>query len=178
MLRVSLRNLLARKVRLLLSAFAIVLGVAFVAGSFVFTDTMGKSFDNIVEGSLTDATARLAGVDAGSTESSFNIDARTISAASVDKLAGTPGAARVDASIDGMGLFVVRKDGKLLGGTGAPTLAFNYTDTPNLNGDPMVSFAEGRAPKVSGEVAIDKRSADAAKYKLGDTVTMVTAGDK
>lgn len=178
MLLVTLRNLLARKVRLFLSAFAIVLGVAFVSGSFVFTDTLGSSFDNIVEGSLSDASVRLAGIDAGSSDSSFNIDARTIPASEVAKLAKTPGAARVDGSIDGMGLFVVRKNGKLLGGTGAPTLAFNYTDAPNINGDTMVSFANGRAPTNSGEVAIDKRSADMAKYKLGDTVAMVTAGDK
>ncbi len=178
MLRVTLRNLLARKVRLFLSAFAIVLGVAFVAGSFVFTDTMGKSFDNIVEGSLTDAGVRLAGVDAGSTESSFNLDDRTIPAATVAKLADTPGAARADGSIDGLGLFVVRKDGKLLGGTGAPTLAFNYNDAPNVNGDTVIDFSKGRAPTNSDEVAIDKRSADAAKYKLGDTVRMVTAGNQ
>lgn len=178
MLRVTLRNLLARKVRLFLSAFAIVLGVAFVSGSFVFTDTLGNSFDNIVEGSLSDASVRLAGVDAGSSDSSFNIDARTIPAATVAELAKTPGAARADGSVDGMGLFVVRKDGKLLGGTGAPTLAFNYTDAPNINGDAMAAFAGGRAPATSGEVAIDKRSADMAKYKLGDTVTMVTAGDQ
>jgi len=178
MLRVTLRNLLARKVRLFLSAFAIVLGVAFVAGSFVFTDTMGKSFDNIVQGSLTDASVRLAGVDEGSTESSFNIDDRTIPAATVAKLADTPGASRVDGVVQGLGLFVVRKDGKLLGGTGAPTLAFNYNDAPNLNGDTAIDFSEGRAPTNSGEVAIDERSADLAKYKIGDTVTMVTAGDK
>ena len=54
MLKVTLRNLLARKVRLALSAFAIVLGVAFVAGSFVFTDAMGGAFDNIIEGSTSD----------------------------------------------------------------------------------------------------------------------------
>lgn len=178
MLRVTLRNLLARKVRLFLSAFAIVLGVAFVSGSFVFTDTMGKSFDNIVQGSLTDASVRLAGADAGSVESSLNLDNRTIPAATVAALAKTPGAARADGSVDGMGLFVLRKDGKLLGGTGAPTLAFNYTDAPNINGDTMVDFSKGRAPTNAGEVAIDKRSADTAKYKLGDTVTMVTAGDK
>lgn len=177
MLRVTLRNLLARKVRLLLSAFAIVLGVAFVGGSLVFTDTMGSSFDNIVSGSVSDASVRLAGVDAGSTESAFNIDDRTISASTVAKLRTTPGAARVDPSVDGVGLFVVRKDGKLLGGTGAPTLAFNYSDAPNAQGEQMVTVSQGRAPSGPAEVAIDKRSAKAAHYSIGDTVSMVTAGD-
>ena len=44
MLRVTLRNLLARKLRLAMSGFAIVLGVAFVAGSFIFTDTLGPGW--------------------------------------------------------------------------------------------------------------------------------------
>ena len=53
MWRISLRNLLARKLRLAMSAFAIVLGVAFVAGSFVFTDSLGGAFDGIVKGPWT-----------------------------------------------------------------------------------------------------------------------------
>ena len=54
MLRMTWRALVARKVRLALSAFAIVLGVAFVAGSFIFTDAMGDAFDGIIEGSTSD----------------------------------------------------------------------------------------------------------------------------
>lgn len=176
MLRVTLRNLLARKVRLLLSAFAIVLGVAFVAGSLVFTDTMSASFDSIVSGSVSDSTVRPKGMDPNSVGSSFNIDDRTISAATVAELRKTPGAARVDPSVQGAGLFVVRKDGKLLGGTGAPTLTFNYSDAPNAAGQQMVTVKTGHPPTNSDEVALDRRSADTAGYKLGDSVTMVTAG--
>ncbi len=176
MLRVTIRNLLARKVRLLLSAFAIVLGVAFVAGSLVFTDTMSASFDSIVSGSVSDSTVRPKGLGSNSVGSSFNLDDRTISAATVAKLRKTPGAARVDPSVQGAGLFVVRKDGKLLGGTGAPTLTFNYSDAPNADGQQMVTVKTGQPPTKAGEVALDRRSAGKAGYKLGDTVTMVTAG--
>ncbi|MDX6277326.1 MAG: putative transport system permease protein [Nocardioidaceae bacterium] len=177
MLRVTLRNLLARKVRLILSAFAIVLGVAFLSGSLIFTDTMGKSFDNIISGTTSDATVRLSGLSQGSLTAAINIDSRTIPASLVPKLAAAPGVARADGSVDGMGLFVVKKNGKLLGGTGAPTLAFNYTAAPNTNGDPTVTIAKGRAPHGPHEVAIDERSARIAGYRLGDTVHMVTAGD-
>ena len=180
MLRVTLRNLLARKVRLLLSAFAIVLGVAFVAGSLIFTDTLGHSFDNIVSGSVSDASVRLKGTgqDSGSATSAFNIDDRTIDSALVADIAKAPGVARVDPSVDGFGLFVVRKSGKLLGGTGAPTLAFNYSDAPNAAGRQMVTVSKGKPPTGPGQVALDKRSADAAGYRIGDTVRMVTAGDQ
>ena len=48
MLRASWKSLLGRKLRLFMSAFAIILGVSFVSGSFIFTDTLGKAFDGIV----------------------------------------------------------------------------------------------------------------------------------
>ena len=123
MLRVTLRNLLARKVRLLLSAFAIVLGVAFVAGSLTFTDTLGTSFDRIANGSVSDATVRPrgSGQSSGGPTAALNIDDRTIDAAMVARLAAVPGVARVDPSVSGIGLFVVRRNGKLLGGNGAPS---------------------------------------------------------
>ena len=178
MLRVTLRNLLARKVRLLLSAFAIVLGVAFVAGSLTFTDTMAKSFDDIVNGSVSDANVRQKGVDSAGHESAFSIDNRTISANLVAKLENTKGAARVDPGVQGIGLFVVRKDGKLLGGQGAPTLSFNYNDAPSVSGKPAVTIIEGQPPTGPGEVALDAKAVETAGYKVGDKVRMVTAGEQ
>ncbi|WP_375001411.1 ABC transporter permease [Aeromicrobium sp. CTD01-1L150] len=178
MRRVTWRNLLARKVRLLLSAFAIVLGVAFVAGSFVFTDTIERSFEGIVSGSVPDVTVRPVGLTQDSMEGSVNLEARTMPASLVDELAGAPGVARADGSIDGVGLFVVRADGRLLGGTGAPTLSFNYNDAPNTLGEPAVTISEGREPRAAGEIALDERSAQAADYSIGDTVRMVTAGEQ
>lgn len=175
MLRVSLRNLFARKGRLLLSAFAIVLGVAFLSGSLIFTDTIGKGFDNIVSGSLPDASVRLTGLDQDG-PTMTNDDDRVIPASLVTTLGRAPGVARADGNVEGQGLFVVKANGKLLGGTGAPTIAMNYTDAPNTAGEPSVSIASGRVPDTSGEVALDRRSAELAGYELGDTVAMVTAG--
>ena len=63
MLKMTWRNLFARKVRLALSAFAIVLGVAFVAGSFIFTDAMGNAFDGIIEGSTADVEIAYKGAN-------------------------------------------------------------------------------------------------------------------
>ena len=47
MIGVALKGLLGRKLRAALTAFAIVLGVAMISGSFVLTDTLSKSFDSI-----------------------------------------------------------------------------------------------------------------------------------
>ena len=63
MWRVTWRNLFARKLRLLLSAFAIVLGVAFVAGTLIFTNAMGGAFDDIIEGSTADVEVAFKGAN-------------------------------------------------------------------------------------------------------------------
>ncbi|VXC12265.1 ABC transporter permease [Aeromicrobium sp. 9AM] len=178
MLRFTLRNVMARKVRLLLSALAIVLGVGFLSGSLVFTDTMGKSFDNIIGGSIADASVRLTGIDRTSLSAALNIDQRTLPASLVSTVASAPGVARADGSVYGQGMFVVKANGKLLGGTGAPTMALNFNDAPNASGEPTVTIARGRAPEKTGEVVLDQRSAENAGYEIGDTVRMVTAGDQ
>ena len=49
MLRASWKSLMGRKLRLFMSAFAIILGVSFVSGSLIFTDTLGKAFSGIVD---------------------------------------------------------------------------------------------------------------------------------
>jgi putative ABC transport system permease protein len=175
MLLVTWRNLVARKVRLLLSAFAIVLGVAFVAGSLVFTDTMAKTFDNIVQGSVSDSMVRFEG--AGTDENGgFLADLRSIPADVVADVADAPGVARADGNVEGQGVFVIDSEGKLVGGQGAPTIATNYHDAPSITGEPSVGVAEGRAPENPGEVMLDERAAENAGYEVGDTVPMVTAG--
>lgn len=178
MLKVTVRNLIARKIRLLLSAFAIVLGVAFVAGSLVFTDTMGKNFDNIVYGTVSDVNVRFADSGQAGLENQVNIDARSMPTSTVDEIADVPGVERVDGNVEGMGLFVKKKDGTLLGGTGAPTLAFNWNDAPNADGDQIATISQGREPSGPDEVVIDERSAENAGYEIGDTVEMLTAGEQ
>ncbi|MFD1860157.1 ABC transporter permease [Aeromicrobium camelliae] len=177
MLKVTLRNLAARKLRLILSAFAIVLGVAFVAGSLVFTDTMGKSFDNIVYGTVSDANVRFeSDGQAGLEMESVNLDARSLPASLVDEVANVDGVERADGNVEGQGLFVVKENGSLLGGTGAPTLTFNWNDAPNSAGDQIATISSGKIPEGPDEVVMDERSAENAGYEVGDTVSMLTAG--
>jgi putative ABC transport system permease protein len=174
-LRVTWRNLVARKIRLVLSASAIVIGVAFVAGTLVFTDTMGKSFDDIVKGGTSDVTVRPDGAGAWDDQSA-TIDTRTISAKTVHDLEQTPGASRVDGTVQSQSLFIIGEDGKLVGGTGAPTLSFNYNDAPSITGKAAVQIAEGEEPSGADEVALDAKTAETAGYEVGDTVQMLSSG--
>jgi putative ABC transport system permease protein len=179
MFRTTIRNLLARKLRLALSGFAIVLGVAFVAGSFVFTDTLSKSFDGIVKGTTPDAQVEVEDApDPADPEGGLG-DVRTVSASVVQSLESeVDGASRVDGNLTMGSVFVVDEDGKLVGGNGPPSFAVNYNDAPSITGRPALSVAEGEEPSGSGEIMLDEFTADQAGYEVGDTVPLVTLGEQ
>lgn len=174
MLRATLRSLLARKLRLVLSGFAVILGVAFVAGSLIFTDTLGKTFDSIMDGSTGEVVVRPRGVSTTDGAGSR----RTLPASLVGDISGLPHVSRVDGNISDAGTFVVGKDGKLVGGTGAPGIAINYTDAPAMTGEPAATIVSGRPPERSGEVVMDTRTAERSGYRVGDRVQLVTATDE
>ena len=119
MLKVTWRTLVARKLRLLLSAFAIVLGVAFVAGSLVFTDAIGGAFDDLLEGSTADVEVAPEGAN---TFESVQDD-RTLSASVVAALEELPETSGVHPVAGLQNVYVVGDDGKVVGGNGPPGLA-------------------------------------------------------
>lgn len=169
MLRASIKSVLGRKLRLLMSAFAVILGVAFVAGSFIFTDTLGKSFDGIMNSSVGDVIVRPAG-----TEDSFG-SSQTLPGDLVAELKDVPGARAVDGNLTDYTTFVVSKKGKLIGGQGAPGLGVNFNTAPSAGGESMFRLAEGAWPAKDGEIAVDSRTAKTGGYVVGDTVQVVTA---
>ena len=141
MWRVTWRNLFARKVRLLLSAFAIVLGVAFVAGSMIFTNAMGGAFDDIIEGCTADVEVAYKGAN----DFDSGQDNRTIPASVVADLEALPEVESVHPQNTLQTVFVIGKDGKVIGGNGPPGLAINPTDADSLTGEPILSLARGTA---------------------------------
>ncbi|HET7327196.1 MAG TPA: FtsX-like permease family protein [Nocardioidaceae bacterium] len=174
MWRVSWRNLVARKVRLLLSGFAIVLGVAFVAGSFIFTDALGGAFDGIIKGSTADVVVQPRG--AGDFDQ-LGQDARTIPGDVVRRLDGLEEAAAVHPTLQQLGVWVIGADGKLVGGNGAPGIALNYSDAEAITGDRILTLTTGELPASDSQILLDEDTADKAGYSVGDQVTLVTPGD-
>ena len=118
MLRAAWKSLLGRKLRLLMSTFAIVLGVAFVAGTLVFTDTLSRSFTAIFASSVGDVVVTPKGAHTADGAPTT----RTVPASLVHTLAGAEGAARADGNVSSTGVFVVDQHGKLVGGNGPHTL--------------------------------------------------------
>jgi putative ABC transport system permease protein len=175
MLRAAFKNLMARKLRLLMSGFAIVLGVAFVAGSFIFTDTLERNFTNLMDGSVGDVVVRPAGASGDDSAQ----DARKVPASVVDRLSDVEGAARADGNVTSFGVFVVSDEGKVIGAQGAPGLGFNWNDAPAAGSDESATtLTEGRRPERAGEVVLDPQTAEKAGYEVGDQVPLVTSGDQ
>ncbi|HEY9379246.1 MAG TPA: ABC transporter permease, partial [Jiangellaceae bacterium] len=147
MLRITLKSLIARKVRLLMSALAIVLGVAFVAGSYVFTDTLDRTFEEIFGDLNGDVVVRPEGAQGLSSlvgSDAVNNDARTVPASLVDELAKIDGALRADGVVENRSVFVVGTDGRVVSGGGAPGIGANWSDAPNTTGKSPLQLAEGR----------------------------------
>jgi putative ABC transport system permease protein len=176
MLRATVKSLLARKLRLAMSAFAIVLGVAFVAGSYVFTDTLDQTFDEIFAETTADVVVRPAQTGAGALEFSGG-DARTIEPAVLDDVATVDGVDRVNGFVESQSMFVVDANGNVVGGNGPPGIGTNWTDAPAQDGSVPLQLAEGREPQRAGEVVLDVKTADQADYVIGDDVTLITASD-
>jgi putative ABC transport system permease protein len=175
-LRLTLRNLFARKVRLLMSTLAIVLGIGFLSGVLTFSTGLDSTFDSIFKGSTPDALVRPSGTDPSQ---QFGIgNTSVLKPADIERLGQLPEVEQVDGAVDGFGMFLLDKDGKLVGGGGAPTIAFNHTDTPNLLDEPTLKLVSGEWPTGIDEVAIDTGAAENAGYEVGDEVTVIApSGD-
>ena len=172
MLHAAWKSLLGRKLRLFMSTFAIVLGVAFVAGTLIFTDTLNKSFVAIFDSSVGDVVVR----PVGAADNEANPTTLSIPADVVESLAQVPGAARADGNVVTFGVFVIGKNNRVIGGQGAPGLAFNANDAPAAGGVEPLQVVRGRAPRGEDEVVIDAATVRRAGYGLGEKVRLVSAG--
>ncbi|GAA3204028.1 ABC transporter permease [Actinocorallia longicatena] len=170
MTKVTLRNLAAHKLRLVLTALSVILGVAFVAGTLTFTDTVTKSFDDLVGsfGKNTSAVVRAKKVLEGEGQGDFKTGV-VIPQATVDTVSRLAGVQTVWPQVQGYAA-IIDKDNKLVGGGGPPQFGLNWTE----DGDR--SITEGRTPNAPSEVALDTKTAKKAGYKLGDQVKIQFLG--
>ncbi|MFW6774326.1 ABC transporter permease [Nocardioides sp. CPCC 205120] len=182
MLRAAWRSLLGRKVRLLMSTFAVVLGVAFTCGSLMFSDTLERSFTSLFTSTVGDVVVRPESGTGFGGPGGPGGTSRTVPASLVDELAAGladgGGASRVDGKVTVPGVYVVDVDGKVVGAQGAPGLGLGFDDAPSAGGGEGLNVTAGRAPEGEDEVALDAATAERAGYELGDTVSLVTASER
>ena len=134
MLHVSLRNLLAHKLRLVMSGIAIVLGVAFVAGTLIFTDTLGKTFKDLFAATSADVTVtKQPAFDSGlfgDSGGSSALDVPADLAAAIGKL---PGVAAAHGYIQSDGVYVLDRAGKVVQTGGAPGVGIDWDPNEKLS---------------------------------------------
>src|SRR4051812_26324341 len=144
----ALKGLLARKLRTALTGFAVVIGVAFVAGTFIFTDTIDESFKNLFE-----RTSK--GVDV-SVQSHLAVEADfaappTMPAATLDKVRTAQGVDEAEGSVSADVNLLDRKGEPILS-NGPPTIAVS-TGSETFD---ALTYVEGGKPQDAEHVALDK----------------------
>ncbi len=169
MLRATLRGIAAHKLRLGLTAVAIILGSAFVAGTLVLTDTMRASFDAIFAQTTSGVDVGVRGTQAFT--SAFGERGR-VPVEVADLLAEVDGVAVVGPEVEGSAQLL-DADGRPVGGQGPPALAFNTPVDEEVAG---IELRDGRYPRQAGEIAVDAFTAERLDLALGDRVQVVAGG--
>jgi putative ABC transport system permease protein len=171
MLRIALKNVLARKGRLLLSSLAVIAGCTFLSGVFVFSDTINGRIDTIFATAYdkTDAYVR----SAVKIENDFGDDQRgTISDSLIAEVRAVPGVKAADGDVRGTAV-ITNPDGDIVGGEGPPQYGAVYAGEAS---SPW-RLKEGRAAANGSEVVIDSSSAKRGDINVGDTVTISSTGE-
>jgi putative ABC transport system permease protein len=166
-LKATLRSFLAHKGRLLLSALAVVLSVAFVVGSLIFSDTVSHTFDRLFASTAADVTVSPRedldeAVPSGRTA--------TLPASLAERVRRIDGVAAARADVEVSGLTVVDRERRPVSPTtGAPALGNAW----NPGEHSPVELASGHAPRGPGQVLVDEETARRKHVRIGDTLTVI-----
>lgn len=180
MLRASLRNLGAHKVRLLLTGLAIVLAVAFVAGTYIFTDSLRASLDSLVRQDTPDVIVAPGSADFSS---DFRGEGQTATVPTdlVPQFQDLPGAQVVVPEIQVPNVVILDASGKPLGAerggfSSGTAIGQAWIEEPRLN---PAEIADGTAPDGHTQVALDTGTAEELAVSPGDQITvLLPSGDR
>ena len=163
----TIRGLLARKVRLVLTAFAVLLGVAFISATYVLTDTVKQSFDAVFAQALTGVDLDVRGA-----RPLGRGDPQRIPETALAQVRRVPGVARAEGYVQGYAQFV-DDDGESVGGGGPPTFGVSWVAADPFR---LVDDGKSRAPQRAGEVAMDYGTAQEHGFEVGDRVRVLLDG--
>ncbi|BDH09641.1 ABC transporter permease [Streptomyces hygroscopicus] len=171
MFRTALRNVLAHKARLLMTVLAVMLGVAFVSGTLVFTSTISDAFRTSSQKSFDHVDVALTPPSPDGPPGTRTKDPR-LDGKTLDTVSRLPGTASVTGTVDGF-TGIGDKDGKLIGSGGSR--GSNYF--PGKDGkDARYPLKQGTAPTGADQFALDAGTAAKGGYHVGDTVRISADG--
>ncbi|AKA06106.1 ABC transporter permease [Streptomyces noursei] len=176
MFTTALRNVLAHKARLLMTALAVLLGVAFVAGTLIFSDSVGEAIKNASAKNLKDVAVSVQATSPPGTGPEPAKDGKRATALDqrlADRIRALPGVTSVRSDVTGEATLAGR-DGEPIG-NGWQNRAANYQ--PDADGkDLRYPLVQGRGPASDGEIALAETTAKAAGVRVGDSVRFATDG--
>jgi putative ABC transport system permease protein len=170
MIRAELRGLFGRKLRTILTAVAIILGVAMVSGTFVLTDSIDKAFNSIFTDSRKGSDAVITGKAATSTDNGSN--APTVAESVVAKVQALPDVAAAEGNVGG-DAHLIGSNGKAIVFGGAPNLGFSIPHGASRF-NPL-TLVDGSWPHGQ-QVVIDKKTANKKHISVGDTIGVQAQG--
>jgi len=173
MWKVTVKGILTHKLRLALTGLAIVLGVTFISGTLVLTDTLHNTFTSLFGNVYQHVDFQVRSKAAFTSNSAGGGAVRTPVPESV---AGTvravPGVAYAEGSVSGYAQFVA-PDGKAISTGGAPTLGVSFDPNPELSSLRVVA---GHAPGSTHEIAMDEGTATKYHFHVGERVAVLLTG--
>ncbi len=173
MIRFALKGLLSRKLRAALTAFAVVLGVAMISGSFVLTDSISSAFHAIFTESYRGTDAVITGKSAFDLGNNGNGTAPSFDESLLARVRQLPDVRAALGGVGGDGAHLIGKDGKSITFGGAPNLGFSVDPSqPEFN---SLTLVDGEWPK-SNEVVIDRSTAGKKHIHVGDSIGVQVRG--
>jgi putative ABC transport system permease protein len=169
--KATLKGLLAHKFRLAATALAIVLGVSFVAGTYVLTDTINATFTNLFDEVTQGIDVAVRSRDVFTGQMGEVRD--PIPEEVLNEVKAVDGVKVAEGSVTGFAQFV-DKDGKPVTTGGAPTLGVSISSAPELQAGTTVR--SGRLPSGPNEMVVDAQTADKHGFAVGDRVKVLLQG--
>ena len=173
MTRFALKGLLGRKLRTILTALAIVLGVTMVSGTYILTDSIDQAFDQIFTDIRKGSSAVITGKAAFDLSDGSGATAPPFDESVLEEVRGVDGVAEADGGVDSESTTLIGRDGKAVVKGGAPNLGFSIArgDSPF---NPL-ALVDGDWPGPN-EVVIDEGTADEEDFRIGETIGVQAEG--
>ena len=169
---VAIKGLLGRKLRTVLTALAIILGVAMISGTYILTDTITGAFTSIVDKSYENSDAVISGKVAFKNTNSDTQQTPAFPAAVLTKVRQLPQTGSAAGVITDEA-HLVGRDGKIIASGGSPPIAYSVDAAGDQRFNPL-TLTTGKWPVGNGQIAIDENTATTKHFAVGDSIGVST----